>query len=318
MRRAAFTLTELLVVIAIMGVLVGLLVPAVQSAREAARRTQCRNNLKQIGIALHNHIATFKALPAGYVSEVAIDGDDAGPGWAWGPKLMPFMEQTPVSKLVDTHTAIEGPLAEGVRTQTIPGFTCPTDSELEPIVDIPRIKSKQIICKMAASSYVGSAGTVRPTCKLCRDRFDGVFGRNRMVQPRELLDGLANTLAVGERAWRWSSATLWGVVPKSKVIDHQQKGKYAAGPAYVLGTTFAEGFNIDEPEELMEDHNTMETYAESFGSLHPGGCHFVFCDGGVRFVYDNIDPGLFNSLATRDGVASAGNLVDPIIHDSPF
>jgi prepilin-type processing-associated H-X9-DG protein len=109
---------------------------------------------------------------------------------------------------------------------------------------------------------------------------------------------------------------MWGVVPKSKMLDHQIEGKYAAGPAYVLGTTFAEGFNIEEGE--MDDHNVMGSYAESFGSLHPGGCHFVFCDGGVRFVYDNVDPGVMNSLATRAGVAKGGQLVDPIIHDSPF
>jgi len=315
-RRVAFTLVELLVVIAIIGVLIGLILPAVQSAREAARRTVCKNNLKEIGHALHNHVAAVKKFPAGYVSEVTLDGDDGGPGWAWGPKLLPFIEQAPLFKLVNTKVSIEGPLAAAVRTAVLPNFLCPTDHELPPLVDIPAIKSKKIICQMAASNYVASAGTVRPTCKLCRDRFDGVFGRNRAVEPRELLDGLSNTLAVGERAHQWSSATFWGVVPRSKVQDNRQPDRYAAGPAYVLGTTFADGFNIEE--EPMDDHNTMETYAESFGSLHPGGCHFVFCDGGVRFVYDTIDPGVFNSLATRDGVAKGGNLVDPIIHDSPF
>jgi prepilin-type processing-associated H-X9-DG protein len=84
----------------------------------------------------------------------------------------------------------------------------------------------------------------------------------------------------------------------------------------VLGTTFKDGFNIEEGP--MDDHNTMQTYAESFGSLHPGGCHFAFCDGSVQFVYDTTDPRVFNALATRDSVAHGGNLVDPVIHDSPF
>jgi prepilin-type N-terminal cleavage/methylation domain-containing protein/prepilin-type processing-associated H-X9-DG protein len=315
-RSRGFTLIELLVVIAIIGLLIGLLLPAVQAAREAARRTDCRNNLHQIGMALHNHIAAKKSLPAGYTSTVLLDGEDGGPGWSWGAQLLPFMEQSPLFKLVNTQVPIEGVAAAAVRMKQVPNFICPSDSELEPIVDIPMIGSNEIKCQMAAASYVGSAGTVRPTCKFCRDRFDGVFGRNKPIEPRELEDGLSQTLAVGERAYFWSSATVWGVVPRSKVVDHQQPGRYAAGPAYVLGTTFKDGFNIEELP--MDDHNTMGTYAESFGSLHPGGCHFAFCDGSVQFVYDTIDPRVFNALATRDGVAHGGNLVDPIIHDSPF
>ena len=88
-RASGFTLVELLVVIAIIGVLIGLLVPAVQSARESARRTVCRNNLKQIGLALHNHIDAKKHLPPGYTSTILLDGDDGGPGWAWGARFCP-------------------------------------------------------------------------------------------------------------------------------------------------------------------------------------------------------------------------------------
>jgi prepilin-type N-terminal cleavage/methylation domain-containing protein/prepilin-type processing-associated H-X9-DG protein len=315
-RAVGFTLIELLVVIAIIGVLIGLLLPAVQSARESARRTVCRNNLKQIGLALHNHIDAKKHLPPGYTSTILLDGDDGGPGWAWGAKILPYIEQSALHQLVDETVPIEGIAAAALRTKIVPGFVCPSDDRLEAVIDIPKIGGNQVICQMASASYVGSAGTVRPTCKICRDRFDGVFGRNRTVEPRELMDGLSNTLAVGERATRWASATMWGVAPRSKLLDRQHRGEYAAGPAYVLGTTFKDGFNIEEGD--MTDHNMMQSYAESFGSVHPGGAHFAFCDGGVRFVFDNIDPAVMNALATRDGVAKGGNLVDPIIHDSPF
>jgi len=310
--KGGFTLVELLVVIAIIGALIGLLMPAISSARESARRAACRNNLKQIGLALHIHVAAFKTYPAGYVTEVTADADDAGPGWAWGVKLLPFIEQTNMYKDVDLAKRIKD---SPIRLKSVPTFICPSDGEFEATIDIPRKNVNANICKMAAASYVASAGTVRPTCKICRDEFDGVFGRNRPISPKELLDGTSHTLAVGERAYKWASAVLWGVVPDSKVIDHQQIGKYAAGPAYVLGTTFKDGFNIEELP--MDDHNTEQTYAESFGSLHPGGCHFVMCDGSAQFVYDTVDPGVMNALATRDTLAREGR-VDPIIHDSPF
>ena len=180
-------------------------------------------------------------------------------------------------------------------------------------IDIPGPHAGHVICQMAAASYVGSAGTVRPTCKICRDKFDGVFGRNRAIEPRELLDGLSKTLAVGERSTHWANAVMWGVVPFSAVLDNQKPGKMAAGPAYVLGTTFNEGFNIETSE--MEDH-MVDTYAESFGSDHPGGCFFLFCDAGVRFVWDDSDPAVMNALSTRDGNPHTGE--ERMIHESPF
>ena len=317
-RLIGFTLVELLVVIAIIGVLVALLLPAVQSAREAARRTQCRNNLKQIGLALHNHLDARKCLPAGYTSTVTLDLDDGPPGWAWGATILSYMEQSALYKLVDSAVPVEGFAANAVRMKSVPMFICPTDDQFQEIVEIPHKQTGAVICEMAGSSYIGSAGTVRPTCKVCRDKFDGVFGRNKRIEDRELVDGFSNTIAVGERAHRIATGTLWGVVPNSKLLDRQQEGLFAAGPGYVLGTTFADGFNIEEEPMSGQDHFVMNSYAESFGSEHPGGCHFVFCDGGVRFVHDNIDPGVFNALATRDGIAKGGQLVDPIIHDSPF
>ena len=316
--RIAFTLVELLVVIAIIAVLIGLLMPAVQSAREAARRRVCGNNLKQIAIALHSHIASQKTLPIGYFTMVTpnLDDDPQGPGWAWGVRLLPYMEQDNLFQQVNFKIPVHSLGATALRAKSLSLFICPSDDEFEEMLDISVTTSSDVY-KMAAASYVGSAGTVRPTCKICRDKFDGVFGRNRPVGPEELTDGLSNTLAVGERARKWAAAAMCGVVPQSKLPDPRLPDEYAAGPAYVLGTTFADGFNIEDETDM--DHATMRTsYAESFGSVHPGGCHFAFCDGSVRYVFDNTDPRVMNALATRDGVAKGGNLVDGIIHDSPF
>ena len=313
--RTAFSLVELLVVIGIVGVLIALLLPAVQMAREAARKTHCANNLKQIGLGMQTYLLTHKSFPSGYLSTVLPDHDDGGPGWAWGALILPFIEESALRDQINLAASVESEATQDVRLASLPIFVCPSDGTFEAIIDIPEKKSDNIICQMAASNYVGSAGTVRPTCKLCRDNFDGMFGRNRAIKPRELQDGLSRTLAVGERATHWSRAALWGVVPNSKILDNQQPGKYAAGPAYVLGTTFAEGFNIETSEE-MDDHATMDTYAESFGSQHPGGCFFMFCDAGVRFVWDSADPAIMNALSTRDGNPHSGE--ERIIHQNPF
>jgi type II secretory pathway pseudopilin PulG len=313
-RTTAFTLVEILVVVSIIGLLVALLLPAIQQARESARKTQCANNLKQLGLAMHNYLDSHKSFPPGYVSTVLEDRDDGGPGWAWGAILLPFFEENIVYRHVHFQKSVDDPDMEQVRMTSVPTFICPSDGNFRTIIDIPSLHGPDhILCQMAAASYVGSAGTVRPTCKICRDKFDGMFGRNRAIEPRELLDGLSKTLAAGERSTHWSNAVMWGVVPFSSVPDHQNPGKYAAGPAYVLGTTFAEGFNIETSE--MDEHS-VDTYAESFGSAHPGGCFFLFCDAGVRFVWDDSDPTVMNALSTRDGNPHSGE--ERLIHDSPF
>jgi prepilin-type N-terminal cleavage/methylation domain-containing protein len=313
-RRQGFTLVELLVVIAIIGGLISLMIPAVQKARESARKTQCANNLKQIGLGMHAYMLNYGAFPPGYISTVLADHDDGGPGWAWGAMILPFVEEEALHDEINYTDPVDSEASAKIRLKSVPIFCCPSDDIFEPIVDIPEKNSTTIICQMAAGNYVGSAGTVRPTCKLCRDRFDGMFGRNRAIKPRELQDGLTRTLAIGERASYWSRATVWGVVPNSKVVDNQQPNLHAAGPAYVLGTTFHEGFNIETSEEM--DHATMGTYAEAFGSRHPGGAFFMFCDAGVRFVWDDADPAIMNALSTRDGNPHSGT--ERIIHEDPF
>jgi prepilin-type N-terminal cleavage/methylation domain-containing protein len=312
---SGFTLVELLVVIAVIGVLVALMLPAIQSTREAARKTQCANNLKQIGLGMHNYMVHHEAFPPGYISFVLADHDDGGPGWGWAALIMPFLEEGTLSDQINLNEPIRNDASKVARLTSLPLFICPSDDLFEPIIDIPSKTSTRIICQMAASSYVASAGTIRPTCKLCRDRFDGVFGRNRAIKPKELQDGLTKTLAAGERASRWSRPALVGVVPNSKILDNQKPGLYAAGPAYVLGTTFNEGFNIESGLDEM-DHGTIGTFAESYGSNHPGGAFFLFCDAAVHFVWDDADPEIMNALSTRDGNPHSG--VERVIHENPF
>lgn len=309
--RRGFTLIELLVVLAIVGMLIGMLLPAVQMAREAARRASCLNNLKQIGLALQLYTDRHNALPPGYVSKVLKSRDDGGPGWSWASMLLPDIEQESVVKMVDYTAPLDSTASAAVRNISLATFICPSDSDFEPTIDIPAIADGSVICTMAASSYVGAIGTVRPTCRVCRDAFDGVFGRNRAVTLAEICDGTSNTVAVGERAFKWSSPALWGVIPGSELVDRLIVGRLSAGPGYVLGTTFTDGFNI---EEIIDDPREEHSVAECFGSQHPGGANFAFCDGGVRFIKDSIDPGTLNAISTRCGNPKGGET----IHSNPF
>lgn len=309
--RRGMTLVELLVVIAIIGLLVGLILPAVQMAREAGRRASCLNNLKQVALALHMYADRNQAFPPGYISTVLKNREDGGPGWSWAAMLLPDIEQNALNKEFSFSSPINSTASDPVRTASVAMFVCPSDGAFEPTIEIPALADNSIICTMAASSYVANIGTVRPTCRVCRDSFDGMFGRNRPVSFAEICDGTSNTMAIGERAFKWSTPALWGVVPGSELIDRLIAGRLAGGPGYVLGTTFKDGFNL---EEIVDDPREDHSLAESFGSMHPGGANFAFCDGGVRFIKDTIDPATMNALSTRCGTPMGGET----IHSNPF
>src|SRR5829696_3724580 len=132
LNRRAFTLVELLVVIAIIGILVALLLPAIQAAREAARRSQCKNNLKQIGLALHNYESARGSFPPGFVSRAAtVDGPGLGPGWGWATHILPYLEESTLN--IDLKREITDPLYDEIRIKPFSIFRCPTDAIEEPI-----------------------------------------------------------------------------------------------------------------------------------------------------------------------------------------
>jgi hypothetical protein len=274
--------------------------------------------MKQIALAMNSYVSAIGTFPAGYFSTVLgrdqqaptpgigtpaswVVGDDGGPGWSGHSMILPFLEQAPLYDGINLNLGVNQP--GNLTSIQIPlgVFRCPSDGLSRSFVDIPSEQDSSVpLCTMATSNFVMSAGTIRPTCRMCRDFFDGVFGRNLSLGPADISDGLSQTFGGGERAWKWSAATVYGVAPFSKILDNSQPGKFALGPAYVLGTTFKEGFNV-ETEKLDDAVREVNTYAESFGSMHVGGSLFWFCDGSVRFIQQTTDIRILWDFATRAG-----------------
>src|SRR5688572_18349252 len=126
--RSGFTLVEILVVVAIISILIALMLPAIQAARESARKTKCANNLKQIGLAIHNYMDVKKSFPPGYVTKVLPNLDDGGPGWSWGPMIMPHFEEGAAFEQVSLSEPIASEQNK-VRLTSLSGFICPSDGE---------------------------------------------------------------------------------------------------------------------------------------------------------------------------------------------
>jgi prepilin-type N-terminal cleavage/methylation domain-containing protein/prepilin-type processing-associated H-X9-DG protein len=307
--RRALTLIELLVVIAILGLLAGFLLPAVQSARESARRSQCSSNLRQIGIALHNYHTRHNVFPSGYVTKVdPADADDLGPGWGWLSALLDDMELGNLKPAINLNLPLEDPRNLAARTASVESFNCPSDAEFKTQLSVPRYDTNLPPVDVAGSNYIGSVGTVRQTCKVCRDKFDGVFGRNSRTRLDKIVDGTTRTFAVGERKHLISTPAWSGAVAKSMIVDNTIEGKVAAGPAYVLGSTFLHG----DQEELEE--RSRDTVAEIFGADHLGVMNFLYCDGSVRPVEVAIDDQVYLALSTtQDQKPGEG-----IVHIAPL
>jgi len=301
-RRTGFTLVELLVVIAIIGTLVGLLLPAVQSAREAARATACRNNLKQLGLALHHFHDHARRFPAGWAGSDRPDGTaaDDHPGWAWGSELLPQLEQSALFDRIDRRKPIFDPSATAlhaeVRRAAVPTFTCASDprgptggdgsflvaaddgeeeEEEDHFGEPVDGGARPALCELGKSNYVGVFGTFEVDDAPAAG--DGMFFRNSRLGMRDMLDGSSKTFLVGERHSRLGSSTWTGVVAGAK----------AARPR-VVG---------------VADHtpNDPHHHFDDFTSRHPTGVHFLLGDASVRRFDDSIDIEVYRALCTRAG-----------------
>ena len=327
--RRGFTLIELLVVIAIIALLIALLLPAVQQAREAARRTQCRNNLKQLGIALHNYEATHRVFPPGFVSYgeydlisslAAEDWDpltwDAAPGWGWGTLLLSNLEQAPLSNSLEFDRPLwEAQHATAVETSLVV-FRCPSSSGGDEPVTI-RDMNQAVLRKsgrpirLGRSHYVASHGQEEcwadcsgPVGNLRGDVSriaDGPFYRNSRTRIRDITDGLSNTILIGEHSSRLSDKTWVGVVPGAGVAPKIQSPDNTTETAATLllahsGPARGERDIFGNP--IIHPPNFPTLHVGQMYSEHVGGAHILLADGSARFISENIDRPTFAALSS--------------------
>lgn len=329
MARRGFTLIELLVVIAIIGVLVAILLPAIQKVREAANRSSCQNNLKQLGIALHSYQETNQRFPyggksyGGCVSNTTYVADSTAYNGNGLVQLLPFLEQTQVYQRFDPNAAFSelilppcgaagtyaqnGPLAGGTATinapfanQRIPTLGCPSDT------GNPRAELSGNACYGPAPGYQGYKTnydfSVAPgdiNCNYWKTAISArrMFGENSTTTPADVTDGLSNTVAMSERLYDVYNGTCTPWAYRSWVQ---------------VGVDISRGMNV----WYIAAYGAVATVKprpgqliswEWAGSLHPSGCNMLFGDGAVRFVSENTTTTVLTNLA----IMADGNVVSP-------
>jgi len=286
-RRRGFTLVELLVVIAIIGILIGMLLPAVQQVREAARRIQCGNNIRQVALGVMNYESAYRRFPAGWTSESQFVST---PGWAWSTEILPFIEQGNLFNQINLDLPVLDPINSVVHQERLNVYLCPSDPAAE-ILDFNQ--------PLAGTGTVGSGSTTSPSASssgallLSRSNYSGSFGSieiednpfmgngiffgNSLIRFGSITDGSSNTIMIGERTNELGGISWMGVMPS---LDEPF--------ARVVGAT---------DHAPNDDGNGFE----DFRSFHPGGINVGIGDGSVQFIPETISETVFQAYGSRNG-----------------
>lgn len=310
-RSAGFTLVELLVVIAIIGILMALLLPAVQMVREGARRASCKSNMRQLGLALHNYESARRKFPPGYAYSQGIDEANQL-GHAWGAFILPYLEQQHLYKLVDTRLPVFDAANLTAREAALPVFLCPADS-FSANNFVIRDESSTPVEKYAAASYCANWGPASGVLETpgntvddinldaTPDQSTGPFFRNSKTRLSDITDGASNTLAIGERH-------------NGPIVDSSGFPIGVAPHPNFENAWFAAVRDIDAPDD---DHGHMVLFDTEFApnnppasgagadrgvaSPHAGFAQFVFMDGSVHTISEDIDLNVYRSLSSIRG-----------------
>jgi len=295
--RRGFTLIELLVVIAVIGVLVALLMPAVQQAREAARRTQCRNNLRQIGVALHNYHASHNMFPPGYVAGAPYPATTNG--WGWPAMLLPYLDQTPLYNAINFQLPVEHPANLPSVATTLPGFLCPSDQTGSGKFQITDAAGAVIIGKAPASSYAATVGDDSSDADGLTG--NGTFYRNSGTRIADLCDGTSTTVLVGERGFGYVNGT-WAGAPNAGLVraGALNPWKSATGTSPIFLLVHNNWINI-----LTDSDGGLD----DFSSFHAGGAQLLFADGSVRFIATIITDGPLHRAFWGMGTRAGGEVI---------
>jgi len=306
-RRAGFTLIELLVVMAVIGVLIALLLPAVNGAREAARRTQCKNNLKQLALALHNYHDSHNTFPPGWVYDenwvpIIIGGGVGRACWGWGAQILDEIEQSALSEeLAIGYNRVETRLGPNQADQVLRVFLCPS----HPKERDNGGKGKEVLSQVGVLDATGQWKYLGPAHYLGNfghgsALFDpeawqsdatkgtGVFYQNSSVSLADITDGTTCTILLGEANTTWAYGPTGGATQRIS-------GSWAGTTNGVIPP---DTMNESPGRRNVTRHGPYppNTYLTNFGygSFHPEGAHVALCDGSVRFIHDSINSVYYN------------------------
>jgi len=329
-RSRGFTLVELLVVIAIIGILIALLLPAVQAAREAARRSQCSNNLKQLGLGLHNYHDVNNTFPFAFMATLPPSALNAQ---VWGVRILPFIEQGALYQQYDNrYPAVDvtyGGLAANVTAVGTPlqSFVCPStpggaaDRKSNCIVNVARLNSALTgsftATSIAPSDYcvINEVGTPYTTTAYAGYSSGIPSDRSAALQPvvpalslnkgsrmADIRDGTSNTMLVGERVGGPTLYIKGGRPDTTGFIPGTENGGYWGtilnGFAMPFIGSTSDGLGTAGGSCAINCTNRL---AQGFYAFHPGGAQFLVCDGSCRFMSETVEAFVFASFITRSG-----------------